>query len=733
MTISLYPNCKGRNDEGKLIKREVPLARAYTYITEGQNNLKVNTEVANKLSVGDTEVYKDFKATLPAAMFSGTASDIPPTTPKFQVHSGYVTLDFDNVTDTASLKADLAQAPEVRLCFISPSGQGVKAVVEVTPHPTDEVEHRHAWSACVEHFSHLDAEVDPTGNDLRRLCFLAYDPQAYYRAEGPAVTWEIPDEPDEPEVQAPNAPYTGPIDTSILKYFNPNHYQTWVKVGMACKTSGLDMRVWEDWSRTSKKFQAGKCLEKWNSFNRSDFTWATLVKEANIAQQKDNPYFTDKGTFMPDVLARDLTESHGMHFLSIPTEHTRRVYADGIYRPDTGMLLEKTVRDILGPQLATASRISNVTTMVEIDSMIPLPPRGMQPCHHPNALNVRNGVLDLETMELNPHSHEDAWIHQLPVTFDPEATCPTFDAWLHDIQEGRLQDIDLAHEILGVSLIQRVIFPQVYFLHGASHTGKSTFLDVMTALIGEENISDVAFTDLGNKDDRFATASLVGKLANIDRDVSIAKLTDTGTVKKIAGGELISVQEKGKPRVSLRPYATIVMATNDMPKSNDWSDGWTARLCILSFQKTHMHAPDRDMVQKLTTDTEMSGILNHALAGLQRVVKTGQHTDSETAAANRKTYEEQNNVVVRWFNELYVRAPGEIPAADVEAHIDGWCDAEGIKRIKRNELRATLKRMDIKHTRKNRGGDRDYVYTPLAIKPPDAVKPDEHVPDEVPF
>ena len=705
--ITVYPNHFGTDDFGQETKSEVSLERIADYQRAGKNGLDQKTLTAARLAIGDVDVYKEFKSTLPAAVFSGTYNVIPALNTELNQHSGLITVDFDDVGDIASLKATLAQMPEVRLAFISPSGQGVKAVVEVNPIPTNANEHRAAWEAVVEHLSQLEATVDVSGKDMRRLCYLAYDPQIHYRDTGPAVAWEMPD-----ETEPVSKPYNGKVDISILKHLDADDYDIWLKVGMACKASDIGIDVWREWSETSDKYKAGDCEKKWKSFKGKGITWATIVKWA----KKENPYFTDKGTFMPAVLAADLTDSYGMHFLSIPTEHYRRIYADGVYRLDTGMQLEKTVREILGDALWTPHHVSSVAKFVEIDSMIPLPPRGMQPCHHPNALNFKNGVLDLETMQLTPHSHEDVWIHQLPVTFDPQATCPTFDAWLHDIQEGRLQDIELAHEILGISLLQRVIFPQIYFLYGPTHTGKSTFLDVMTALLGEENISDVAFTDIGNKHDKFATASLVGKLANIDRDVTIETLTDTGTVKKVAGGELLSVQEKGKPRVSLRPYATIVMATNDMPKSRDWSDGWLSRMCILSFEKTHMDAPDRDMVQKLTTDAELSGILNHALAGLQRVVSTGQHTLSETTAANRKAYEEQNNAIVSWFNETFDMGDGRIPADDVEENYLLWSEREGRKALPKTKVREALDRMGIKRKRvRLDDGTRPFVYENLRI------------------
>ena len=723
--VTVYPNVFGRDELNDPLQKTTSLERIAGYIREGRNGLDDRTVTANRLARGDKEVFRKHKNSMPTAVFAGTFEAIPATNESLIEHSGFVVMDYDGIEDVASAKAALVQVPEVKLAFISPSAKGVKAVLAVTPNPTNEDEHRAAWNACAEHLDSLDGlnEADD-GKDLSRKCFLAHDPTVHFRDDGPTVSWEMEAEEEEaPTAEPTPRKNTGTLDIDVLKYLDVDDYDVWLKVGMALHYEKQPIDVWEEWSQQSEKYEKGSCEKKWKSF-KSDkkakpATWDSLVKLAKAEGYESvyDRYFSARGRFMPGVLQEDLTTEHGMHFVRIPTEHYTRIYDDGVYVPDTGQRIEKKVMSMLGRELVTPSRLSNVSSLIETDSLIPMPAKGMQPCHHPNALNVQNGILDLKTMELTPHTHDEVWIHQLPVNYNPDAKCPTFDGWLHDIQEGRFQDIDLAHEILGVSLLQRVLLPQIYFLHGATHTGKSTFLDVMTALLGEENISDVEFTELGSRDDKFATASLVGKLANIDRDVTIAKLTDTGAVKKIAGGELISVQEKNKPRFSLRPYATIIMATNDMPRSIDWSDGWTSRLCILSFQKSHLHKPKRDMVERMTTEEELSGILNHALEGLQRVIEKGQHTDSETVSANRRAYEEHNNMIVSWFNENFVRDDGRLLASDVEAHYAEWCENEGVKPLAKATLRSTLHRMGIPRKRiADESGSRPFAYEPIRFR-----------------
>lgn len=741
--VTVYPNTFGTNEFQQETRSEVTLETVGSYIADGRNGLDVKTQRAQRLAEGDESVYATYKTTqLPAAVFSGTFSRIPATNNSLVQHSALVVIDYDNVEDTGSIVAELSNLPEVRLAFVSPSGKGVKAVVEVTPVPKNATEHKFAWHAVVEHLSQIEGvNEDESGKDLRRMCYLAHDPLVYMRVSGPAVAWEAFDLLTEAPPKQKD--FDGVVDLSLLEHLDADDYQSWLEVGMACHASGVHFGVWEEWSKRSKKFSAGECLKKWNTFSEkpTGVTWGSIVHKATKAKQsvEDTPedeersIFNKNGTFQPMAMMHHLNEE-GLHFVTLPTDKKARIYQDGVYRIDWGSTIEKAVMNTIG--ISTQTRHMNATrTTIEHSSMIDMPPKGLQPCLHTDALNLENGVLNLKTRELTKHSPSDVWIHKLPVTYNPEAKCPEFDLWLHEVQEGRLADIQLAHEIIGLCMLQFVPFPQIYALYGPTHTGKSTFLDVVTSLVGEENISDVAFHELGGKDDKFASASLVGSLANIDRDVTITKIEDAGLIKKIAGGELISVQAKGKDRVSLRPYATMLMATNDSLQSGDFSDGWYKRLTVLNFQKQHLDPSQvkRDQVAKMTTPAELSGILNHALAGIARLMETGHHTHSESVVDNRVKFEERNNLVLRWFNENFQVDSHAFEAAELEKHFTDWCGDEGVRTPAKRILRETLEKMGIKRKRPQQtNGERFFVYEGIAHKE-NATEEDSTTADEVPF
>ena len=111
-------------------------------------------------------------------------------------HSGYIVLDTDGLTDAQipEILAALAQHPNVRLAFISPSGAGIKVLVPVNPVPVDDLEHKGAYQACLEIFDELadeyGFEIDTSGKDCSRLCFIAHDPLAIVNTHATAIDWD---------------------------------------------------------------------------------------------------------------------------------------------------------------------------------------------------------------------------------------------------------------------------------------------------------------------------------------------------------------------------------------------------------------------------------------------------------------------------------------------------------------------------------------------------------------
>src|SRR5690606_34746082 len=134
-------------------------------------------------------------------------------------------------------------------------------------------------------------------------------------------------------------------------------------------------------------------------------------------------------------------------------------------------------------------------------------------------INLRNGVLNTETWEFLPHSPERGFRYCLPFSFDESAECPMFDEFMDRItlENKELQDIldEFGRYIMSGSLN---IYPKILMLVGDGSNGKSTWINIVTGLLGEDHVAAADLYDL--QKDPYAMASLDGKLLNISEEAN---------------------------------------------------------------------------------------------------------------------------------------------------------------------------------------------------------------------
>ena len=238
------------------------------------------------------------KKNLPGILFSGVFSRRKADA--LQTHSSLLPLDFDHLgAALPDTKAALCADSHVLALFVSPSGDGLKALVWVRA--TDEASHKACYAAAAQHFrDEYGLTTDPSGKDVSRLCFVSYDPDLFIR-EGKAEPFlplareegEGRDEFDpgafggmeESAGQQDSPP--AELVADALRAVPPNcAYSSWLQMGMALKSwdSVHGFRLWAAWSelaphRTPKAGEPS-LKDKWASFKNSGISIATLFHQA---------------------------------------------------------------------------------------------------------------------------------------------------------------------------------------------------------------------------------------------------------------------------------------------------------------------------------------------------------------------------------------------------------------------------------------------------------------------
>jgi putative DNA primase/helicase len=259
----------------------------------------------------------------------------------------------------------------------------------------------------------------------------------------------------------------------------------------------------------------------------------------------------------------------------------------------------------------------------------------------PHILNLQNGLLNIDTLELKEHSPDQLSLVQLPVRYDPNAKCPRILKFLGEVLHP--QDIFTAMQIIGYCLYKTAEYEKATMLVGPGSNGKGVFLKVIEALVGLQNTSHVALQDLDH--DRFAAAGLYCKMVNTFADLKQIKLSSSGNFKMLVSGDSIRAQEKFKDPFDFRSYAKLIFSANKIPESDDQTYAYYRRWLILEFEKIFDEdEKDTKLIDKLTTSEELSGLLNLALIALRKLRKDNGFKDISVEKV-RKTYEEKSNIV----------------------------------------------------------------------------------------
>ena len=163
--VTIYPTIY-RTQDAVVTSLDTVLTR----IKEGKSRPKVEL-----IRNGD----KSHKQELPAVCFSGVFETGHRSDDKLKYHSGLIVLDFDHV-DAIRAKSALAGDKYIVACWSSPSGDGVKALVEIT----NTERHRDHYRSLTAYFDkEYGLELDSTGENESRLCFESYDPDIVVKEE----------------------------------------------------------------------------------------------------------------------------------------------------------------------------------------------------------------------------------------------------------------------------------------------------------------------------------------------------------------------------------------------------------------------------------------------------------------------------------------------------------------------------------------------------------------------
>ncbi|WP_245578086.1 phage/plasmid primase, P4 family [Alicyclobacillus herbarius] len=355
------------------------------------------------------------------------------------------------------------------------------------------------------------------------------------------------------------------------------------------------------------------------------------------------------------------------------------VYKDGVYRPHGEMEIRRLAQKMLGEH----SR----STYVEEALKWICNERYVEPDHEPNPddglINVKNGLLDWKTGALKPHSPERFSTIQIPVVYDPTAKSLEIEQFFKDVLPEDV--VPLMYEIFGYCLVPTARFQKAFLLTGEGSNGKSTLINLLSAFVGSENVTNIPLHDLEHN--RFKLAGLRDKLVNTFADLQYRALEKSSTFKSVVSGDRVNAEYKGKDAFDFRPFAKLIFSANELPSSRDVSKAFFRRWIVIPFPYTFGNGPndkkpDPTLEERLKFPENLSALLNLAVEGLRRLDRRGGFQETPSTRKALEDYIRDADSVAAFIDECVAQS-GTVATKALYAAYEQWCVDSGVHPLKK--------------------------------------------------
>lgn len=400
------------------------------------------------------------------------------------------------------------------------------------------------------------------------------------------------------------------------------------------------------------------------------------------------PVFYDGKTFLHDNFGRFLISEYNI----IKIGGVLHWFKDGVYVPVNidGLMIkhipnlkQQQRKEVLSYMMAYIDQNTSVSSA--------------------NFIAFKNGIYDVAADTLEEFSKDKIMTNKINWNYNADAYSELVDNVLNRLACNDRKVRLLLEEVIGYTFYRRNELRKAFMLKGKRHNGKSTFLDMLGYLLGEDNISALDLSDLSHE---YKAAGLFGKLANLGDDIEDEYIPSAGIFKKIVSGDRMNANVKFAAPIEFNPYCKLIFSGNTIPRLGRGrdSDAIIDRLIIVPFnasfnKNTEGFSPF--IKYQLRTEECMEYLVKIGLEGLKRVLKTNSFTITDDMNRELAEYAEALNPITTFFAEVGDTLENE-PTKKCYRLYDQYCFENAMKPISHVEFSRQVKEFygyDIKTVR----------------------------------
>lgn len=284
--------------------------------------------------------------------------------------------------------------------------------------------------------------------------------------------------------------------------------------------------------------------------------------------------------------------------------------------------------------------------------------------NNPDLIFMNNCIFNYKTKERMNFSPEYVTLRKhdtnlpetlpnVPIHTKPDGTVISLMDFLKELvpYDG---GVELLIKLAGACLRNKYNWRNMVTLYNTTgKNGKSTFLDLLKALVGESGTMSSSLSMLAGSGDtgRFALSSLPGTaLITCEDSDSGAYIRDNSRLKSIISHDVVSIERKGEPLFDYRPNALIVCAANDIPKTKDKGQAWLDRNIFVPFTgEFRGKADDKSIREVWAVSEEVCEFM--AYKALIETEDYFELPEPDEAVQLKEEFEIDNDPVVEFYHE----------------------------------------------------------------------------------
>ena len=296
-------------------------------------------------------------------------------------------------------------------------------------------------------------------------------------------------------------------------------------------------------------------------------------------------------------------------------------------------------------------------------------------CDTSGTVATTNGLLDVTTRKLAPHTPAYFNVVSVPFDYEPGATAPLWEEFLGTLWPDDPNSVATLQEFAGYLLSGETNLHKIMLVIGPTRAGKGTIGRIFTMLLGADNVAGPTLASLATN---FGLAPLIGKpLATIsDARLSGNSTTVVERLLSISGEDSLTIDRKYREPWTGQLPTRIMIMSNELPGFGDASGAIAHRFIVLVLTQSWLGKEDKELTRKLTA--ELPGILNWSLDGLARLEANERFTEPKSSADAAIALLDQASPTSAFVRDCCEVGPAcQVAVDDLYEAWKAWCEANG--------------------------------------------------------